>query len=76
MEGKPAPKKERAWTETELKYLALVLPDEKNQFAVRLETLALEKAAYNDVFEDISKVFQSCLLSIDFIEETCIIRPV
>ena len=76
MAGKPAPGKERAWTETELKYLALVLADEKNQFAVRLETLALKKSANNYVFEDISKVFQSCLLSIDFIEETCIIRPV
>jgi len=57
------------------KYLALVLADEKNQFAVRLETLALKKSANNDVFEDILKVFQSCLLSIDFIEEPCIIRP-
>ena len=42
---------------------------------VRL-TRALKKSANNDVFEDISKVFQSCLLSIEFIEETCIIRPV
>ena len=75
MAGKLAPRKERGWTETELKYLALVLADEKNQFAVR-ETLALKKSANNDVFEDISKVFQSCLLSIGFIEETCIIRPV
>ncbi|KAK2558373.1 putative skeletal organic matrix protein 5 [Acropora cervicornis] len=56
MAGKPAPEKERAWTETELKYLALVLADEKNQFAVRLETLALKKSANNDVFEDISKL--------------------
>ena len=39
MAGKPAPEKEREWTETELKYFALVLADEKNQFAVRLETL-------------------------------------
>ena len=69
MAGKAAPKKERAWTETELKYLALVLADEKNQFAVRLDTLALKKSANNEVFEDISKVFQSCLLSNEFIEE-------
>ena len=75
MAGKLAPRKERGWTETVLKYLALVLADEKNQFAVR-ETLALKRSANNDVFKDISKVFQSCLLSIDFIEETCIIRPV
>ena len=75
MAGKLAPRKERGWTETELKYFALVFADEKNQFAVR-ETLALKKSANNDVFEDISKVFQSCLLSIDCIEETCIIRPV
>ena len=75
MAGKLAPRKERGWTETVLKYLALVLADEKNQFAVR-ETLALKRSANNDVFKDISKVFQSCLFSIDFIEETCIIRPV
>ena len=61
MAGKPAPEKERTWTDTELKYLALVLADEKNQFAVQLEAHALKKSANNDVFEDISKVFQSCL---------------
>ena len=33
-------KKERVWTETELKYLALVLADEKTQYAVILATLA------------------------------------
>ena len=36
-------KRERKWTETELKYFALVLADEKEQFAVRLDTLALKK---------------------------------
>ena len=42
------PKKERVWTE--LKFLALVLADEKTEFAVRLETLALKKSANNEVF--------------------------
>ena len=40
-------KKERVWTETELKYLALVLADEKTQYAVILETLTLTKSANN-----------------------------
>ena len=42
------PKKERVWTE--LKFLALVLADEKTEFAIRLETLALKKSANNEVF--------------------------
>ena len=36
-------KKERVWTETELKNLALVLADEKKQYAVRLETASVSK---------------------------------
>ena len=42
------PQKERVWTETELKFLALVLADEKTEFAVRLETLTLKKSANNN----------------------------
>ena len=63
------PKKERVWTETELKFLALVLADEKTEFAVRLETLALKKFAKNEVFEEISKKFNELMLSNEFKEE-------
>ena len=63
------PKKERVWTETELKYFAIVLADEKKQYAVRLETLALKKSANNLIFEDIANDFESLLKSDDFIEE-------
>ena len=41
----------RRWTEDELELLALVLTDEKNNFASSLETLALKKSANNEVFE-------------------------
>ena len=54
----PKNSKERVWTETELKYLALILTDQKTQFAVRLDTLALKKSSNNKVFEDISKAFE------------------
>ena len=60
------PKKERVWTETELKFLALVLADENTEFAVRLETLALKKSANNEVFEEISKKFNELMLSNEF----------
>ena len=63
MAEKPKNSKEHVWTETELKYLTLVLADEKTQFAVRLDTLALKKSSNNEVFEDISKAFESCLSS-------------
>ena len=51
-------KKERVWTDAEMKYLALVLAEEKKQYAVRLETLALKKSSNNQVFEEISKDFE------------------
>ena len=63
MAEKPKNSKERVWTGTELKYLALVLADAKTQFAVRLDTLALKKSLNSEVFEDISKAFESCLSS-------------
>lgn len=56
----------RAWTETELAYFAIVLADEKNEFAVRLDTLALKKTANNNLFTEISEAFQECLLSEEF----------
>jgi len=63
------PKKERAWTETELKYLALVLADEKTQYAVKLETLALKKSANNEVFEEIARDLERYLSSEEVKEE-------
>ena len=53
----------------ETEYLALVLAEEKKQYAVRLETLALKKSSNNQVFEEISKDFQTLLLSTEFKEE-------
>ena len=62
-------KKERVWTNAEMKYLALELAEEKKQFVVRLETLALKKSSNNQVFEEISKDFEKLLLSDEFKEE-------
>ena len=45
MAEKPKNSKELVWTETELKYLPLVLADKKTQFAVRMDTLALKKSS-------------------------------
>ena len=52
-----------------MKYLALVLAEEKKQYAVRLATLALKKSLNNQVFEEISKDFEKLLLSDKFKEE-------
>ena len=38
-------KKARVWSETELKFLAIVLANEKTDFVVKLDTLALKKSA-------------------------------
>ena len=62
-------KKECVWTETELKYLALVLADEKTQYAVILETLALKKSANNEVFKEIARVLERYLSSEEFNQE-------
>ena len=62
-------KKERVWTNAEMKYLALVLAEKKKQYALRLETLALKKSSNNQVFEEISKDFEKLLLSDEFKEE-------
>ena len=59
-------KKERVWTETELKYLALVLADEKTQYAVILESLALKKSANNEIFEEIARDLERYLSSEEF----------
>ena len=61
--------KSHQWTKTELKYFALVLVDEKNEFAHRLDTLALKKTANKKVFEDISTELEEIMSGEDFIEE-------
>lgn len=63
-------KKERVWTETELKYFAIVLADEKKQYAVQLETLALKKSANLCVYEEIAKDLETYLKSDEFKEES------
>ena len=62
-------KKARVWSETELKFLAIVLADEKTDFAVKLDTLALKKSANNEVFEQVKQAFEQSLSSEEFIEE-------
>lgn len=62
-------KKSRQWTETELKYFALVLVDEKTEFAYKLDTLALKKTANKNVYEDISIELKEVMSGADFKEE-------
>ena len=47
--------KSRTWTETELKYFAIVLTDEKYEYGHKLDSLALKKSANKSVFEDVKK---------------------
>ena len=46
-----------------------MLAEEKKQFVVRLETLALKKSSKNQVFEEISNDFEKLLLSDELKEE-------
>ncbi|CAH3124184.1 unnamed protein product, partial [Pocillopora meandrina] len=64
-----AKERSRPWTETELKYFALVLADETNEFAYKLDTLALKKTANKPVFEDIKKASEERISSEEFKEE-------
>ena len=45
----------RKWSEVELKVFASVLADDRNEFALTLETLALKKSANVHIFEAIKK---------------------
>ena len=47
----------RNWTSAEITLFAEVLADEEHNFATALEELALKKAAYNNVFTLIQKIF-------------------
>ena len=59
----------RPWTETVLKYFAVVLADEKHEFSYKLYTLALKKTANKTVFEDIKKAFEDRMSSEVFKQE-------
>ena len=59
----------RPWTETELKYFAIVLADEKNEFGYKLDTLALKKTANKGVFEEIKMALEELMSSEEFKEE-------
>ena len=43
------------WREVELKVFATVLTDDRNEFALTLETLALKKSANFHIFQNIKK---------------------
>ena len=64
-----AKEQSRPWTETELKYFTLVLADETNKFAYKLDMLALKKTANKPVFEDIKKALEERMSSKEFKEE-------
>ena len=69
--SKKTTKRSRSWTEIELKYFALILVEEENEFAYKLDTLALKKTSNKYIFEQIEKVFKDKLSSEDFkIENT------
>ena len=59
--------KERTFID--VKYLTLVLAEEKKRYAERLETLTLKKCLNNQVFAEISKDFEKLLLCDEFKEE-------
>ena len=59
----------RQWTETELKYFALVLAGEKHEFSYKLDTLALKKTANKTVFENIEKASEERMSSGEFKRE-------
>ena len=54
--------KERKWTDIELKQFAIVLADDKSEFALTLETLALKKSANIHIFEQVKKELDARLL--------------
>ena len=58
----------RNWTSAEVTLFAEVLADEEHHFAAALEELALKKAASNEVFTLIQKIFHQKLRENHFIE--------
>ena len=59
----------RPWTETEIKYLDHVRVDKTNEFAYKLDTLAVKKTANKPVFNDTKKAFEERMSSQEFKEE-------
>ena len=58
--------KSRTWTETELKYFAIVLTDEKYEYGHKLDSLALKKSANKSVFEDVKKALMELMSTEEF----------
>ena len=54
--------RERKWTDMELKQFPIVLADDKSEFALTLETLALKKSANIHIFEQVKKELDAWLL--------------
>ena len=49
----------RNWTPEEIELFAGALADEDNRFAASLERVSLKKAANNEIFDHMIKVFDS-----------------
>ena len=49
----------RNWTPEETELFADALADEGNRFAASLERLSLKKAANNEIFDHMKKIFDS-----------------
>ena len=61
--GKKQPAfRERKWTAIKLRQFAIVLADNKSEFALTLETLALKKSANIHIFEQVKKELYARLL--------------
>ena len=54
--------RERKWTDIELKQFAIGLADDKSEFALTSETLALKKSANIRIFEQVKKELDVRLL--------------
>ena len=61
-----ASKKNRNWTETELKYFCLVLADKELEYAHQLDSLALKKSANRKIFEDLKAKLEEHFQSEEF----------
>ena len=70
--GKKRPEvRERKWTDIELKQLAIGLADDKSEFALISETLALKKSANIRIFEQVKKELDARLLEGKDKRKTC-----
>ena len=54
--------RETKWRDIKLKQFAIVLADDKSEFALTLETLALKKSANIHIFEQVKKELDARLL--------------